>query len=68
MRQPGLSKSKVMSGLQCPRLLWLQVHRPELIEYDPSTQRLFAAGHKVGALAQELHPRGNARRERESAD
>ena len=58
MAQRGLSKSKVMSGLQCPKLLWLQVHRPELIEYDPGTQRLFAAGHKVGALAQELHAGG----------
>lgn len=58
MTQRGLSKSRIMSGIQCEKLLWLQVHRPELIEYGPSTQRVFAAGHKVGGLAQELHPGG----------
>ena len=58
MRQRGLSKSKIMDGLQCPRLLWLKVHRPELIEYPASIERIFAMGHQVGRIAQELNPGG----------
>jgi hypothetical protein len=54
----GLSKSKIMDGLQCPRLLWLKVHHPELIEYPASIERIFAMGHEVGRIAQELHPGG----------
>ena len=54
----GLSKSKIMDGLQCPRLLWLKVHHPELIQYPASIERIFAMGHEVGRIAQELHPGG----------
>jgi hypothetical protein len=54
----GLSKSKIMNGLQCPRLLWLQVHRPEVIEYDEATQHVFSVGHQVGRLARELNGPG----------
>ncbi len=54
----GLSKSKIMDGLQCPRLLWLKVHRPELVRYPPNMERIFAMGHEVGRIAQELHPGG----------
>jgi hypothetical protein len=54
----GLSKSKIMDGIQCPRLLWLKVHRPELIRYSPSMERIFAMGHEVGRIAQELTPGG----------
>ena len=58
MTRRGLSKSKIMSGLQCPKLLWLSVHEPDLIQYGPGTERIFATGHKVGELAQKLHPGG----------
>lgn len=54
----GLSKSKIMDGLQCPRLLWLKVHSPELVEYDAATQHVFAMGHEVGRLAQSLYAGG----------
>ena len=54
----GLSKSKVMNGLQCSKLLWIQVHQPELVEYGPGAQRIFAMGHEVGRIAQALHPGG----------
>jgi predicted RecB family nuclease len=51
-----LTKSKIMAGLQCPRRLWLQVHRRDLAavvdspgirqgnEVDRIAQRLFAGG------------------------
>lgn len=49
-----LSKSKVMSALQCPKRLHLEVHRPELAQHSPKTEAIFATGHAVGALAREL--------------
>ena len=46
-----LSKSKLMSGRQCPKRLWLEVNRPELLEFSPATERSFAVGHTVGHAA-----------------
>ena len=54
-----LSKSKYMTGLQCPRLIWIQFHEPTKIpETDPGTQYIFDQGHLVGELAQKLFPDG----------
>ena len=53
-----LSKSKIMSGLQCPRRLWLEVKRPEWMHFTDRTEQSFAVGHEVGAIAQRLHPDG----------
>lgn len=46
-----LSKSKILSGIQCPKRLWLEVHRPDLLEYDQSTLARMNSGHQVGELA-----------------
>ena len=54
----GLSKSKLMSFRQCPKKLWLEVHRPELAETDPQTEAIFAIGHEVGAIARRLYDDG----------
>lgn len=54
----GLSKSKITSFEQCPKKLWLSVHRPELAEQDAGAEQRFAAGHEVGAVACTLHPGG----------
>ncbi len=53
-----LSKSRILDGLQCPKRLFLQVHRPDLAEVDPSTGRRFQIGHKVGEAARSLRPDG----------
>jgi len=54
-----LSKSKYLTGLQCPRLVWIQFHEPAKIpETDPSTQYIFDQGHLVGELAKKLFPEG----------
>ena len=53
-----LSKSKLISGWQCPKRLWLEIHKPELLEISPQTQALFDLGNKVGAAAQTLWPDG----------
>lgn len=53
---PGLSKSRLVAHLQCPRQLWLKTHRPELAApTDASTQALFDTGHAVGEIARRLY-------------
>lgn len=53
-----LSKSRILNGLQCPKRLYLQVHRPELAEVDAGTEHRFQVGHEVGAVARSLQPGG----------
>ncbi len=54
---PGLSKSRIISHRQCPKRLWLQIHRPELLD-DSANQASFAVGNTVGALARDMIPEG----------
>ena len=54
MRNYRLSKSKIISGLQCPKRLYLEIHQPNLREDSAHTEALFAMGHRVGEIAQEL--------------
>ncbi|MFC2056936.1 DUF2779 domain-containing protein [Chloroflexota bacterium] len=54
-----LSKTKYMTGLQCPRLIWVEVNEPDKMpETDPGTQYIFDQGHEVGYLAKKLFPDG----------
>jgi hypothetical protein len=53
-----LSKSRITAFEQCPRRLWLEVNRRDLIQYDASRRAVFQTGHEVGALAQQLCPGG----------
>jgi hypothetical protein len=57
-RARGLSKSKILSWLQCPKRLWLEVHRPEVAVYSTAAQRFFEIGHTVGEAAQTQFPDG----------
>lgn len=57
-RRPGLSKTKITLFEQCPKRLWLSVHRPELAEESAAVRASFAAGHAVGEIACRLHPEG----------
>lgn len=55
----GLSKSRIQKGLQCPKALWLQVHRPGVaLPVSESQQWVFDQGTEVGILARELFPGG----------
>ena len=54
-RTPNLSKSKLISAWQCPKRLHLEKHHPELGEVSANTESLFATGHQVGAIAQQLY-------------
>ena len=57
-RRFGLSKSKITAFEQCPRRLWLSVHRRGLAEQDEGAEARFATGHEVGAVACALLPDG----------
>lgn len=50
-----LSKSRLLAFLQCPRRLWLEVHRPGLALMERSRQAQFETGHRVGEIARTLY-------------
>jgi hypothetical protein len=54
----GLSKSRLHSYRQCPRRLWLEVHRPELRQFSAAAQFGFLTGNDAGEVARRLHPGG----------
>ena len=57
--EPRLSKSKYVSGLQCHKRLYLEIHCPELAtEPDEETQAILDNGTDVGELARRLFPTG----------
>lgn len=51
----ALSKSKILSYLQCPKRLWLEVKQPELIENSAATEASFKIGHQVGEIARTIY-------------
>ncbi len=54
-----LSKSRFLSGVQCPRKLYYDLYRPDLKpEVEEAQQQRFDLGHTVGSLAQMAFPRG----------
>lgn len=59
-RPPGLSKTRFLHGLQCPKQLWWRAHEPQAPELvvGPALQRVFDRGHRVGALARTYVPGG----------
>lgn len=57
--EPRLSKSKFLSGLQCHKRLYLEIHAPELAtEPDEQTQAILDNGTELGELARRLFPGG----------
>lgn len=54
-----ISKSKYLEGLQCPKLLWFEYNRKELIPPpDPAKQAIFDEGIKIGEVARTLFAGG----------
>jgi len=54
-----LSKSKYLSGLQCPKYLWLLFNdKKKVPQPDISTQHIFDEGHRIGELAKNLFSDG----------
>jgi CRISPR/Cas system-associated exonuclease Cas4 (RecB family) len=46
-----LTKSRITLFEQCPKRLWLSVHRKDLIEIDDATQARFDTGNAVGMIS-----------------
>ena len=56
---PCVSKSKFLSGCQCPKLLWHIFNAKEQIPAPGASQQaIFDQGHTVGKLAKALYPGG----------
>ena len=54
-----LSKSTFIKGVVCPKALWLNKNRRDLIPPTPATmQFVFDQGKKIGMLARQLYPDG----------
>lgn len=41
----ALSKSKIVACLQCPRRLWLEIHKPDLKEVSVAAEYRFNIGY-----------------------
>ena len=54
----NLSKSKIIAHRQCPKRLWLQINRPDLIKVSATTQVRLDEGNKVGDIARHNYPGG----------
>jgi len=59
-RSAGLSKSRVMAGLQCHKRLWWTIHEPTASELQPdeALQAVFDEGTQVGEVARTYVPGG----------
>jgi len=55
-----ISKTSYMAGLQCHKLLWNRIHKPELLVVDDALQQVFIKGQEVGLYARKLFPDGIA--------
>ncbi|PQJ29745.1 DUF2779 domain-containing protein [Rubritalea profundi] len=49
-----LSKSKLVSFRQCPKRLWLDIHKPELRD-NSAYQHVFGIGNRVGEIAMKIY-------------
>lgn len=55
----NFSKSKLLAMRQCPKRLWLEIHRPDLRADTAATQASFQIGHQVGDIARQIYdPKG----------
>lgn len=51
------SKSKLLALRQCPKRLWLEVHRPHLLEYSTEIDARLQIGLQVGEIARRIYDR-----------
>ena len=56
--QYGLSKSRILSGLQCLKRLWLEIHQPELSQQTELSAQVIQTGNDVHETARGLFPDG----------
>ncbi len=51
----NFSKSKLLALRQCPKRLWLEIHRPDLRVDSAATEASFQTGHQVGDIARRIY-------------
>ena len=49
------SKSKLLALRQCPKRLWLEIHRPDLRKDSAATEASFRVGFQVGDIARKIY-------------
>ena len=54
----GLSKSRITAWRQCPKRLWLQTYRKELLEESAQVKQAYQTGNEIGDISQGLCPDG----------
>ena len=50
----AITKTDFMRGMQCPKMLWLDKHRPGLKVIPPEIQAKLDAGNEFGDLAMSM--------------
>jgi len=50
----NLSKSKIIAFRQCPKRLWLEIHKSELRD-DSASEMVFQIGNQVGDIARSIY-------------
>ncbi len=59
MKKQLLTKSKYISGLQCPKYIWILMNEPDNIpKPDKGTRHKFAEGYLIDGLAKKQYPSG----------
>lgn len=53
-----ISKSRVLSGLRCPKRLWLQTFKPKLSKPSSTSDLTTANGNEIGKIARLNYPSG----------
>jgi len=54
-----LSKTKLLAYRQCPKRLWLEIHKKELRADSLATESGFVQGNRVGSMARQVYdPKG----------
>lgn len=51
----NLSKSKIIALRQCPKRLWLEVKKPDVLKVSQATQDKFNVGFRVGEIARQIY-------------
>lgn len=54
-----LSKTRILSALQCRKRIHLEVNQPELARFSKATEAAFAVGHEVGDVARQVYGEGS---------
>lgn len=55
----NLSKSQILALRQCPKRLWLEIHKPHLREGSAPNAGRLKAGHEVGEIGRRIYdPKG----------